>query len=371
MNQKDNINETLNQCLDRLLKGESINQILADYPDQARELEPLLRIAIAAQVFSKVQPRADFKARARYEFMSAAREFEAQPKRRSIFKWRWQPAWAISLAAVVVVALGGGATVAASNYSMPGEPLYSVKLATEQVRLAITVSDVTKTELNAEYANRRTEEIEYLATAGSSEQIQKTTVRLNSSLANMSQLAQDDNPVTATGGDTTPNTMLGVATAPATLKAAPAVNGDVPPSPVVPPATGFGVASSTEVNAPQMVAVPQTLAGTGIDSADKSETTTSSPNSSSSVSSQRNVDSASNTRKLTKKEKMRKIIEDNYQMRKARLEAALEKANLSLRPAIRQAIADSESEYWKSIQNLDQISNQNSSQYQYNETNQR
>jgi hypothetical protein len=371
MNQKDNINETLNQCLDRLLKGEPISQILADYPDQASELEPLLRIAVATQAFSRVQPRLDFKARARYEFMSAARELEAQPKRRSIFKWRWQPAWAISLAAVVVVALGGGATVVASNYSMPGETLYSVKLATEQVRLALTVSDVTKTELNAEYANRRTEEIEYLATAGSSEQIQKTTVRLNISLANMSQLAQDDNPITATGGNTTPNMMLSVATAPATLKAAPDVNAGISPSPVVPPATGFDVASPTEAKVPQLAPVPVTIAGTGTNGTDKSDATAGSANSSSSVSTQSNTENAGNTRKLTKKEKMRKIIEDNYQMRKTRLEAALEKASLSLRPAIRQAIADSESEYWKSIQNLDQISNQNTNQYQNNETNQR
>ena len=371
MNQKDNINEILNQCLDRLLKGEPISQILADYPDQSRELEPLLRVAVATKAFSKVQPRADFKARARYEFMSAARELESQPERRSIFKWRWQPAWAISLAAVVVVALGGGATVAASNYSMPGEPLYSVKLATEQVRLALTVSDVTKTELNAEYANRRTEEIEYLATAGSSEQIQKTTARLNSSLANMSQLAQDDNPVIATGGNTTPNTMLSMATAPATVKSAPPVNAGISPSPVVPPATGFGVASPTEANVPQMAPVPQTVASTGNSNSDRNDVTAGSANSSSSLSNQSNAENAGNTRKLTKKEKMRKIIEENYQMREARLEAALEKASPSLRPAIRQAIADSENEYWKSIQNLDQISNQNNNQYQNNETNQR
>ena len=147
--------------------------------------------------------------------------------------------------------------------------------------------------------------------------------------------------------------MLSVASAPATLKAAPAVNAGNLPSPVVPPATGFGVASSTQVNAPQMTAVPETVAGTGSESADKSETKASSANSSSSVSSQRNTENASNTRKLTKKEKMRKIIEDNYQMRKSRLEAALEKASLSLRPAysgkqslIRKVSIGSQSKIW-------------------------
>jgi hypothetical protein len=76
---------------------------------------------------------------------------------------------------------------------------------------------------------------------------------------------------------------------------------------------------------------------------------------------QTNNVSVSNSPKLSEKDKIRKIVEENYQTRKARLEAALEKANPNLRPAIRQAIADSESQYWQSIQNLDQGSNQNSS----------
>ncbi len=48
----------LNECLERLLKGETIEQCLQSYPEQAAELEPLLRTALAAKRVSAIQPRA-------------------------------------------------------------------------------------------------------------------------------------------------------------------------------------------------------------------------------------------------------------------------------------------------------------------------
>jgi hypothetical protein len=150
MNQQERFDQALNESLDRLFKGQSIYQVLTDYPEQAKELEPLLRTWAASRAFSKVQPRIDFKARAKYEFMAAARGLEAQPERLSFFKWRWQSAWAISLVTVAVGVLVGGSTVMMSSSSMPGETLYSVKLATENIHLALTTSDLAKAELNAE-----------------------------------------------------------------------------------------------------------------------------------------------------------------------------------------------------------------------------
>ena len=57
----------LNECIDRLLRGESLEQCLQRYPEHAVRLEPLLRVAQAAyETSSTVEPRADFKAQARY-----------------------------------------------------------------------------------------------------------------------------------------------------------------------------------------------------------------------------------------------------------------------------------------------------------------
>ncbi len=71
MNQNEQFNDILNECLDRILKGETIDECLLNYPGQAEDLEPLLRTALAAREAAMIHPRSDFKARARYQFQSA------------------------------------------------------------------------------------------------------------------------------------------------------------------------------------------------------------------------------------------------------------------------------------------------------------
>ena len=76
----------LNECIDRIIKGEMVEQCLRSYPDQAKELEPLLRTALNVKIASNIQPRAEFKARAEYEFRAALRKMEAKKShRRSLF----------------------------------------------------------------------------------------------------------------------------------------------------------------------------------------------------------------------------------------------------------------------------------------------
>ena len=71
------------------------------------------------------------------------------------------------------------------------------------------------------------------------------------------------------------------------------------------------------------------------------------------------ANSINSSKALASQEKLRKIIDDNYQIRKSQLEKALANASPDARPAIRQAIADSESEYAKAIENLNQSSSNN------------
>ncbi len=201
MNQNTKFDNILNECLDRILKGEQIEECLRKYPEQARELEPLLRTAMAARAFSTVQPRPEFKSRARYEFQAALQEMAARKKqRRSFFNWRWdwrpqirwQSGWAIAAISALVVVLGGGGTVAAASSSMPDSALYSVKLAAETVQLAVTPSDIGKAELNSKFANRRAEEIGYMAGKGDAQAVQGVVARLNTNLENMTLIAGGD-----------------------------------------------------------------------------------------------------------------------------------------------------------------------------------
>lgn len=187
MRQDKEFDNTLNECLERLLaQGETVEQCLESYPERAEELKPLLQTALSAKMASVIQPRPEFKASARYQFRS---ELQAMAQKRSRPFFGWQPRWATAVTIVLILLLvGGGSTAVAAGDSMPDEPLYPVKLATEQVRLALTPSDIGKAQFSAELADKRVTEIIYLAKQGKPVQIEMTTQRLNTYLARVATL---------------------------------------------------------------------------------------------------------------------------------------------------------------------------------------
>ena len=68
-----------------------------------------------------------------------------------------------ALAAVAILVLvSAGATSAAAS-SLPGDPLYAVKRASEDVRLALTFDDVARTQLLSDLTDRRLEELAEIA----------------------------------------------------------------------------------------------------------------------------------------------------------------------------------------------------------------
>ena len=72
MKRNQEFSDILDECLERLLvKGETLEQCLANHPEQAVELRPLLETALAAKQASAIEPSPEFKARARYQFHSA------------------------------------------------------------------------------------------------------------------------------------------------------------------------------------------------------------------------------------------------------------------------------------------------------------
>lgn len=180
----DNI---LEECLERVLTGgETVEQCLASYPEQAAELEPLLQTALLAKGAVDIKPRPEFRARARYQFQSALREMELKRERRF---FGGQPRWATVVIAVVVLLVASSSTVMAASNSMPDGPLYPVKLATEAVRVALTPSDLGKAELYVKLADKRVAEIARMADKGKAEQVEKTAERFNAHLIAMASLA--------------------------------------------------------------------------------------------------------------------------------------------------------------------------------------
>ncbi len=186
MSKDREFNNILDECLERLLtSGETVEQCLEKYPEYAAELEPLLRTAMVTRETLTIEPNVEFRARARYQLRS-------EMDKVAVRRWRpiltWQPRWVMVTVVVMVVLLAGGGTVAAADSSMPGTPLYGVKLATENVRLTLSSSDVARAELYAALADRRIAEIAYAIEKGKLNQVERVTKRLNSHLAMMSRL---------------------------------------------------------------------------------------------------------------------------------------------------------------------------------------
>lgn len=182
-------NNILDDCLERMLvKGETIEQCLRRYPRQAAQLKPLLETALTVRGAADVQPRAEFKAKARYQFGSA---LEEATSRKSRFSFGWLPRWATVVAIVLVLLLAGGGTVAAAAGSMPDSPLYPVKLATEQVQMILTPSQTGKARLCSSFADERVAEIIYMAEKGDAHQVELITKRLDDRLETLVVLVSE------------------------------------------------------------------------------------------------------------------------------------------------------------------------------------
>ncbi|GEM_PF-5283082 len=170
-------------------------------------LDPRLRAVL--QTLEEVPPRDPRRAaRARAIFLAEAQQLARTANRkkrlfgflpvsfsllqrlkgRTMFKNPLQevtamPAIAIILLAVAVFTGGTAATVYAADQAVPGEPLYAVDVAVEQLRLALTADPATEAELHLRYAQERLAEIQVLAQSGNTEAIAQAAENLAQHLA--------------------------------------------------------------------------------------------------------------------------------------------------------------------------------------------
>jgi len=187
----DRFDDILNECTEGLLRGESVEQCLQRYPEQAPELEPLLRVAAAAgKAASGSEVRPEFKARVRHEVQSQLRSKGQKAKPKRVPTLHWIPRWAAMAACVALISVfAAGGTVAASSGSVPGDALYPVKTATEQVQMKLTFSEAAKARLQARFAERRAREMARLAEKGRTAQLRALGSRFVAHLAKIEQLA--------------------------------------------------------------------------------------------------------------------------------------------------------------------------------------
>ena len=169
------IEAILDECLDRIqAQGLSVEECLASYPEAAEELRALLSLASdLQQSLGPTNPRPDFVASSSTRMANrlrarASRRHSQKPEpRRPAHRWLPRPAYALASLALVLALLGSGVgVVAASASSLPGDALYGVKRAGEQVRLALSITPEGDQALLLSFADERLEEAELLIDAG-------------------------------------------------------------------------------------------------------------------------------------------------------------------------------------------------------------
>ena len=97
----------LDECVDRINRGEDLKDCLASYPEHAEELEPLLRAMLGTQTAYTFTPSPTTKTEARQRFNAALEELvRRREERRALFPrvLRQSRAW-VAVAAVLLVAL--------------------------------------------------------------------------------------------------------------------------------------------------------------------------------------------------------------------------------------------------------------------------
>ena len=189
MNKNREFENIFDDCLERLARGDTLMQCLESHPEQAEQLEPLLRTAQMARETSAILPHPEFMARARYEFHSALQEAVSK-KRPSLFGLRTRLVTA--MVALSIILVSGGGTVVMASSSMPDNPLYPLKLASEEVQMVLTPSDIDKAEVCFMQADRRVDEIVYLADKGDAQQVDVAAERLDECLETLVEIASPE-----------------------------------------------------------------------------------------------------------------------------------------------------------------------------------
>ncbi len=187
----------LAECIEKIETGQlTLEACLERYPDQAAELETLLRTVEDIQAVPLVQPAAPFRREAR-------RLLVAQLRSRSIEdsaflstlrrKWRGihlfpsprrlSMSWLVTLVFVASLLLGGGAAYA-SDAAVPGELLYSLDRTIEDLRISLSADTEALVAQHLANAEERLVEARQLASRDEGAGVDQA--RLWTAMANLS-----------------------------------------------------------------------------------------------------------------------------------------------------------------------------------------
>jgi hypothetical protein len=180
MRAKASFEESLEQCLQELMRTGDLEASLERHSEHAEQLRPLLEVALETRRYYQVVPESPGGlATGRERLLAAAAQQREQSGGRPSAGEGVQAATrrgiklalpvrllAVLLAVVVGIAALTGGLVWAAQDSLPGELLYPVKLAMEEARLALASTPAGKVDVALGLMDERGEELQALAAAG-------------------------------------------------------------------------------------------------------------------------------------------------------------------------------------------------------------
>jgi len=155
------LNSLLEECLIQLQAGNSVKEILAQYPNYAQELRPLLETAAGMRYNqSNIIPPTEAMIRSRRLFVT---QLTMQARRQSIFH-SIHLRLAVSMTIVILLVVGLLSTGLGSAAALPGDTLYPVKIALEQVQLNLAAGPAQRLQLLENFDQVRAQEVNQLKT---------------------------------------------------------------------------------------------------------------------------------------------------------------------------------------------------------------
>ncbi|MCX7791176.1 MAG: DUF5667 domain-containing protein, partial [Chloroflexaceae bacterium] len=209
---RPDLSQLLDEALEQLRAGASVEEILCAYPEHRADLEPMLRTAAAIrqQAVSSMPPSLEqWLASGRQEIEAIARATYARPE---TFWQRLQRFFApltgqlahrgalrmatVALTAILICFLTFYSVDQAAARSLPGDYLYAWKLASEQARIALTIDPNRRADLAAARVERRIAEINALTEGGNADpaQLSQIVQQLDSQVRQTIEKLPDTNP---------------------------------------------------------------------------------------------------------------------------------------------------------------------------------
>ena len=148
-------------CLQRLDRGESLPDLLADFPGQADQLKPVLLVAMASRAFPVPIPSQTAQRLGRNQMLAEMnrleikKAFRKKPAVPPASRWigalvratraggftRLSYSYRLAMVSLVLILSGGFFTLNASASSQPGDLLYNLKLGMERAGLTLAAAD--------------------------------------------------------------------------------------------------------------------------------------------------------------------------------------------------------------------------------------